>query len=71
MLDILHSQAIGVKRYLIDYRCISTYAYPGNLPELSQADDALAAEATPMLCPPVASAATPAMPRHAQRQPIR
>ena len=51
MLDILHSQAIGVKRYLIDYRCISTYGYPGNLPELCEVDDALAAEATPLLCP--------------------
>jgi hypothetical protein len=51
MLDILHSQAIGVKRYLIDYRCTDAHEYPGNLSELTEVDDTLAAKADPVPFP--------------------
>jgi hypothetical protein len=51
MLDILHSQAIGVKRYLIDYRCTGACEYPGNLSRLTEVDDTLAAKADPMPFP--------------------
>jgi hypothetical protein len=51
MLDILHSRGIGVKRYLIDCPCTGAHRCPGNLPELSAVDKALAAEAGPILCP--------------------